>query len=136
MKKSYEPIQIILFLTALHSIIIGLFLIFSPNYFIEWFGFGNCNERFFRSQGGVFHIVISIAYLLALFNYTKNELLIWFILSVKLSASIFLLIYFIFVDSMVIILLSCITDFIIGILIYFAYLHYKVNLSNQVKDLK
>lgn len=117
--KKYFPA--LLWLIALHSFLVGLGLIFVPNTFLEYLGYGKCVENFFRTQGGVFHIAMAIGYSLAAYNSKKNECLVIFSIIVKFLATIFLFSYFIFINPLLVILLSGISDFIMGILILSFY---------------
>ncbi len=118
----------IMFLTGLHSFIVGVGLIFITNQLRSFFGFAPSPEQFFQTQGGVFHIVMSIAYFLGGYNQTKYKMLIWFSIIVKLCATFFLFTYFFLVNSSILILVSGVTDFIMFLLI-FTYFR-RINLDN------
>lgn len=121
---SVEPEKILsyfLYLVALHSFGVGLGLIFLPISVFAQIGFEQTFDRFFSSQGGVFHIVMAICYFLAGYDKIKFKELIMFSYVVKLIATVFLLTYFILISSKLLIFISCITDFLMGIIIFYLY---------------
>ncbi|MFO7524728.1 MAG: hypothetical protein R6W68_04700, partial [Ignavibacteriaceae bacterium] len=77
----------------------------------------NYSESFFRAQGGVFHIAMSIAYFMAGLNTGKSNRMIVFIIFVKFIAFIFLISYFLFVSDISLILLSAIGDGLMGLIL-------------------
>ena len=54
----------VLWLIAIHSICFGISLVVLPIPFIEFFGF-SLKEKFFADQGGVFHLIVAVAYIWA-----------------------------------------------------------------------
>jgi len=119
MKINKEYLKVVLLLTSLHSLFIGIGMIVLPNNIIEIFGFTELGGRFFRTQGGVFHIVMALGYFIASMDIANNARFIIFIILVKFCATVFLVIYYLFVDSVIVILLSGIVDFIIGLVIFY-----------------
>ena len=114
-------LSLLLYLTGIHSFIVGLGLIFLPLSIFEFLGFHHEVERFFPAQGGVFHLLMAVCYSSAAHNLLKNEQLVIFSVIVKSGATIFLLIYFIFIDPVALVFLSCVSDFTLGLLIYIFY---------------
>jgi hypothetical protein len=110
-----------LYLMCIHSVAVGIGLIFFPPSFLEIFGFTDYKESFFQAQGGVFHMAMSVAYLMAGINIYKSVRLIQFIIVVKLIAFVFLVFYFVFVLPAWLILLSGIGDGIMGAIILILY---------------
>ncbi len=109
-----------LFLVALHSFIVGINLILFPTEWMTEFGFAQISEQFFKIQGGVFHIVMAVAYTLAGWRPKEYKVLIIFSITAKFMATVFLFSYFFFVNSLITVLLSGIVDFFMGlILVYF-----------------
>ena len=97
---SYRKLLVItLWLIAFHSIGVGVGMILLPSEWIAYFNIVPSEHRFFITQGGVFHIVMAVAYGMAAINLVKNEVLITFSIIVKFCATVFLLIYFIFVNQ-------------------------------------
>ncbi len=114
---------IILWLIGIHSFIIGLCLIFLPAVYMPLFGFELCEFVFFRAQGGIFHLIMSVIYVWAAIYIDKTNVLIKITLLAKTMALIFLLIYYIFVDPVITILLSGITDGLMAIVVLVLYLN-------------
>ena len=110
----------ILWVIALHSIVFGLSLIILPIPVIEFFGF-RLEEKFFAVQGGVFHIVVSIAYIMAAFDSENSRKLIALSCSAKFMATIFLISYYFFVSRIFMVIFSGFADFIMGAAILFSY---------------
>lgn len=124
-------LSIILWLVALHSFFVGVGLIVMPLPAMEFLGFHFCADRFFPTQGGVFHIVMAIAYSLAALRTKRFECMILFSIIVKFSATIFLFIYYILVSQIWMVLLSGITDSLMAIAILWAHCSYKKKNQKQ-----
>ena len=129
LKNNLKLLKIILFLTALHSFCVGAGLIFIPAGFFAEFGYAEITENFFRAQGGVFHWVMVAAYLSAFLNPVKYKIMVQFSITAKFIATIFLISYYIFVDPIIVVLLSGAGDFAMGLCILF--LAHKNNLLNH-----
>ena len=114
----------ILCLVAVHSILMGLALIFQPAILMEWSGFKSGYERFFPAQGGVFHLLMAVAYLLGATDSRKYHFLIVFSVIVKAVATVFLIVYCITVEFKWIILVSGIGDGVMGMSIFIAFRRY------------
>lgn len=95
-------------------------MIFLDDAGIQYFGFRSGNA-FFQVQGGVFHLVMCSAYVLAATNLPKSRLIILFIILAKAIAFIYLLIYYFCIDSILVVLLSGILDGIMAVLAYSLY---------------
>ncbi len=106
-------------MVALHSLFVGIALMFLPAKYFVNFGYNEINENFFRAQGGIFHIVMVTAYLIAARDPIKNKIMVRFSFIAKMIATIFLIGYFLLVDSIFVVLLSGIGDFAMGAIIYF-----------------
>lgn len=113
----------VLWLVAMHSIGFGISLIVLPVSVIEFFGF-QLAEKFFAVQGGVFHIVVSLAYLMAALDLSRASKLIILSCTAKFMATIFLLSYYIFEKHIFMIVFSGIADFFMGLAILVLYLTY------------
>jgi hypothetical protein len=111
----------ILSLVAIHSFVVGCGLLFIPGEIMEVLGFRYVEERFFQSQGGAFHIIMSICYILPAINYNTNKNMVQFILFVKFFAAFFLHVYYFFVDSIDVVLFSACSDLVMAIVILFVY---------------
>ena len=124
----------VLWLVAVHSITIGLALITQPAVLMELAGFSSECERFFPAQGGVFHLLMAVAYLMGALNATKYHYLIIFAIFVKAVATFFLTIYCFTVEFKWVILLSGICDCTMGLMIFTAlqyYLHYQTRCNSN-----
>jgi hypothetical protein len=122
--------QWILWLIALHSIGFGIALIILPISVIEFFGF-RLTEKFFAVQGGVFHIVVSLAYIMAAKDPDDSKKLIILSCTAKFMATVFLLSYFFFVSHIFMVIFSGIADFLMGMAILVTYsLYLKSNENN------
>jgi len=77
---------IIVFLIALHSVLLGLAMVFQPTRTLELFGWNYQGPMFFPTQTGVFLALFGILFMAILFHRT----LAWFIVVVKTAAVVFL----------------------------------------------
>ena len=73
-------------LISLHSMAVGVFLLFLPDWSAAFGGWGQVEHRFFPRQGGAFHLVVAAGYLHEYLRYRGVTLLI----IAKLTAVIFL----------------------------------------------
>jgi hypothetical protein len=108
----------VLYLVALHSFITGLALVVHPALLMKLIGFDSICERFFPAQGGVFHILMAIAYTMGAVNVKKYHCLIVFAIIVKSGATLFLLVYCFTIEFKWIILLFGIGDGLMGLTIF------------------
>ena len=113
-----------LWILTAHSFFTGIFLIFLPAKFLTFFGFPEYPHTFFQIQGGVFHVVISIAYLIASLHPDKSKYLIYFIIIAKFIATFFLFTYFFLIASVWMLLLSAIVDGIMALGVLIGYQQY------------
>lgn len=107
---------------ALHSFGVFVGLVFFPSEWFEIFGYHPITEPFFRVQGGVFHLVMVVAYLLASQDPNNNRSLVVFSFSTKFIATLFLFLYFFLVDHILVVLLSGLGDFAMGCALLVFYL--------------
>lgn len=114
-----------MFLVTIHSLIVGIALIFSPSSIFEFFGYKRITEQFFHVQGGVFHLVMSMGYAIAALKPTRFEGVIIFSIAAKFTAVLFLTTYSIFIEFIPVVFLSGIGDLIMGILILILYKNFK-----------
>lgn len=124
----------VLWLVALHSIAMGLALIVQPTLLMKLSGFSPECERFFPAQGGVFHILMAVAYVMGATDIEKYHYLIVFSIIVKTLATLFLMVYCFAVEFKWIVLLSGIGDGVMGLIIFLAlenYLHLKTTYGNR-----
>lgn len=119
--NNLKYLKYFLWIVAIHSLAVGAGLIVMPVFMMEYLGFGICPERFFRAQGGVFHIAMAVGYAMAAYNPERFRGLVILSIIVKFIATIFLLTYFVFVSSIILILLSMVSDFFMGIIVLYLY---------------
>lgn len=118
-----------MWLVAIHSFSTGIGLIFLPAELFEKFGYNMISERFFAVQGGIFHIVMCIGYLMAAYGREKYEGVVHLSITAKLFATFFLLTYSFFVVWIWVVFLSGIFDLLMGVIIYTLYTKYKKSIS-------
>lgn len=132
MKLTTEKrLSLLLWFIAFHSLIVGIALIVMPAELIGFLGFNTNLERFFPSQGGVFHIAMSFAYALPAVNDDKYKHFIFFSIFVKLIATLFLIIYYFFVDAILLVLISGVTDFGMAAAIYLFFVLNKKSIKKE-----
>lgn len=119
--KAEKLLSVFLWLVALHSFLVGIGLIFLPTSAFEYLGFDPTFDRFFSTQGGVFHIAMAVCYAMAASDLIKYKQLIIFSIIVKFIATVFLFSYYLLISSQWMIIFSCVTDFIIGLLLLYLY---------------
>ena len=120
-KLLYRKIlQWILWLIAIHSICFGFALIVFPVNLIEIFGF-RLQEKFFADQGGVFHLIISAAYIMAAREPESSGRLIFLACLTKFTAAGFLVSYFLFENQIFMVFFSGVGDFLMGLAILLCY---------------
>jgi len=128
MKKSgSDPklrLSFVLWIMAAHSFLVGTGLIIQLPEVMEWFGFLPGHEKFFSAQGGVFHVVMAVGYALAALNSLRFRCLIQFSIFVKAAATLFLLFYYVFIDSITLVLISGIGDGVFGVALYLSFISY------------
>lgn len=119
--KTDKLLSVFLWLVALHSFFVGIGLIVLPTSYFELLGFTKTFDRFFSTQGGVFHIAMSVGYAIAAYDKLKFRQLIIFSTIVKFIATVFLITYFLFITSQWLVILSGISDLLMGVSILYLY---------------
>jgi hypothetical protein len=117
-KNVKKIFSLFLWLVSLHSFLVGIAMIFPPEIFMQAFEFLNVDEVFFRMQAGAFHILMSIIYGMAAINVDKFRNLVTVSIIAKMLATIFLIAFFILQEKIWIVLISGITDFMMGIILW------------------
>ncbi|OGU55363.1 MAG: hypothetical protein A2V66_04100 [Ignavibacteria bacterium RBG_13_36_8] len=128
MKSSLTPsriLSLLLWLVMFHSLAVGIGLIFMPVSWLPFFGFEPYARNFYQAQGGIFHIVMCVAYAMAALRFQKYECLIQFTIIAKFIAFAFLIIYYLSIDHIWMVLLSGLSDGTMGFLVLLAYKNYK-----------
>lgn len=118
-RDTYSALRLLLALIAVHSMLVGLGMIVMPAGIVKQLGFGICPDRFFPSQGGVFHIVLAVGYGIAAFDVLRFRCLVYYAAAVKAMATLFLFSYVLFVAPIPLVLLSGIGDFLMFLLLWF-----------------
>ncbi len=85
LSEMYERALIILI--ALHSIVVGVMLLFFPEWAVEFAGWSGADPIFFIRQAGVFHFVLAAGYLV---EYSRTQT-ITLLLIAKTTAFVFLI---------------------------------------------
>ena len=81
-------------------------------------------EHFFPTQGGVFHLLLFVVYLMGATHIEKYYYFIVFSIFVKAVATLFLTIYCFAAEFKWIIFLSGIGDGVMGLMIFWAFQYY------------
>ncbi len=110
-----------LLIVAAHTFGVVVVLIVAGDTIMEIFGFPHLESRFFQMQGGVFHLLVSYVYYKASTDPKRYEYLIVFSVVIKMTATVFLFLYYLFIESIVMVLLSGIIDFGMGLIILLLY---------------
>jgi CBS domain containing-hemolysin-like protein len=126
----------VLWLVAFHSLVMGLILILQPSVLMQFAGFGSDCGHFFPAQGGVFHLLIFVVYLMGAIHIEKYHYFIVFSIFVKAVATFFLTIYCFAVEFKWVILLSGIADGMMGLMIFTALQYYLHTKSRDSRDCK
>ena len=111
----------VLGLVAIHSLGMGLILISQPAVLMKFAGFNPDCDHFFPTQGGVFHLLMFVVYLMGATHIEKYHHFIVFSIFVKAVATFFLMIYCFAAEF---IFLSGIGDGVMGLMIFLAFQHY------------
>jgi len=85
LSETYE--RALIFLIALHSIIVGVMLLFFAEWAIDFAGWSGADPIFFIWQAGVFHFVLAAGYLV---EYSRTKT-ISLLLIAKTTAFVFLI---------------------------------------------
>lgn len=118
-------LTLIFWAVCLHSLAAGLGLILSGPAGLQRYGFALAGEPFFPVQGGVFHLVMALAYAMAARNPEEGRGLILLSISAKFTALLFLLTYYLFVDTISVVALSGVADGAMGVVMLLAYRSYR-----------
>lgn len=111
-------LSLFLWLVAAHSFVVGILLVVQPPALMRIMGFGVIIQPFFPCQGGVFHVIMSIAYIYGAIDIRKNRNLIVYAVIVKMAAAGFLFSYYVFMERLMIVLLSGAVDLGMGAVIW------------------
>jgi len=132
--RDFSPSQRLSFFmwaVAAHSIIVGIILIVHTPVLIKMIGFKAIHEPFFPCQGGVFHLVMAIAYIYGAMDIHKNRNMIIYAVIVKMTATLFLFSYYYFFERLWIIFLSGMMDFFMGAVTWGLLAHASIRSKTQ-----
>ena len=91
---------------------------------MKFAGFNPGCDHFFPTQGGVFHLLMFVVYLMGATHIEKYHHFIVFSIFVKAVATFFLMIYCFAAEFKWVIFLSGIGDGVMGLMIFLAFQHY------------
>jgi hypothetical protein len=124
----------LLWLFVIHTTCVAIGLIVLPGNYLIYFGLVGYQGRFFQVQAGVFHLVMGVAYLLAIYHGEKQPGLVYFAVIAKSMAFVFLLFYSIFMERSWIIILSGIGDGVMGLILLIIYRRLKQSVAQRSSD--
>ena len=110
-----------LWLIMFHSVGVGVSLIWHPTELLAYFGYAPCSEPFFPVQGGVFHIIMAAGYGVAAWDPWKFKYLVISAIVVKAMATIFLVVYWIFNTTLLVVLMSGLADGAMAVVLAILY---------------
>ncbi len=116
-----ERLRALLVMVALHSAGVGVGLILALPPVMTFMGFGTIHEPFFPAQGGVFHLVMTVAYLLPAAAPERYEPILVLVVATKMIATVFLFSFWLFVEPIWMVLFSGLTDLAMGLLVLWAW---------------
>jgi hypothetical protein len=112
---------VLMWLVALHSFLVGIGLIVLKPTAMPFFGLQPFVEKFFPVQGGVFHLIMCLIYLLGAVNPERFDNLIILAIIAKFMAAAFLILYYILGSQVWMVVLSAVADGLMGLVILLAY---------------
>ena len=115
----HEYLKFAIILISLHSLLLGITMLFFPLSFTEFFGFKSTETFFWQSQSGIFLIVLAIAYFLAYKELDRSRVLVHFIVLSKVLAVVFLMVHFVFLKAPYSIGLAAAGDALMGLCVLF-----------------
>ena len=124
-KNASHRLMLILWLVALHSAGVGMGLILHPDWLMLRTGYLPLNEPFFIVQGGVFHLLMAIAYAMAAWDLVRHRSLTLFSIIVKSAAALFLVLYWLLAARIAVVLASGVVDGLMALVIALAYVSWK-----------
>ncbi|MBN1552339.1 hypothetical protein JW979_12775 [bacterium] len=113
--KRFDKILIILI--TLHSVGVGIVLMFFPEWSAGFGGWGKLDYYFFIRQSGIFHLVLAMGYMLEYLKYNSVYLLV----TAKTTAFVFLIITWIFYSEPWAVPFSAIADGLMGLVVYIVH---------------
>jgi hypothetical protein len=128
-------LTVFLWLVTIHSSLVGLFLIFMPDSWLHFFGYTGYHRSFFQAQGGIFHLVMALIYGCAARNPVRERNLVILSICAKAVATVFLLSYYLLLETIWIVLLSAIGDGLMGLILFTSFVYFdKHRLAAEDKE--
>jgi len=121
LRNPSRRLRALLWILALHSLAVCIGLVLQPSSVLAQAGYQPVGEPFFPVQGGVFHLIMAVAYLLAASEPRRHLCLVQFSLIVKSVATVFLLAYWLFVSRIFAVLASGLVDGAMALALLWAY---------------
>jgi hypothetical protein len=106
--------RVLVVLIALHSLVVGVFLLFATEWGARFGGFGSVQPLFFPRQAGAFHFVVAAAYLIECFRYRGVSIL----LTTKSIAVVFLVLITLVDDVPWVVPISALGDALMGLAVF------------------
>jgi hypothetical protein len=118
---------------AIHSFLVGLFLIILPESWLTFFGYIGYRRTFFQVQGGVFHLVMALTYVCAARDPLREQTLLIISIFAKGFATVFLFLYYLLIETVWIVFVSAVGDVLMGTVILVSFIHLKKNMQPAEK---
>lgn len=115
----------LLWIFVVHTTLVALGLFLLPSQYLPFFGFQGYQGKFFQVQAGVFHLVMGVGYLLAIYHGEKEAWFVYFAVIGKSIAFFFLIIYFLFIEHIWVVIFSALTDAGMGVSLLLIYRRFK-----------
>ncbi len=131
-QRMFRFLILFLWLIALHSFIVGLFLILFPPGLLNRFGF-EVTEKFFPTQAGVFHLVMAAIYIFAVRRIKRCVDLVQLSIFIKFLAAIFLFSYYFFIESIALVILSGAGDLLMGMILLILFIRSGLSQNNNAE---
>ncbi|MCZ7556046.1 MAG: hypothetical protein M5R41_06555 [Bacteroidia bacterium] len=118
-------LRLALLLMALHSSLTGIGLLAQPDFLLRWGGWGEVQQTFFPAQGGVFHILMAVLYVMASRLGAARETLIRLTILVKSVAALFLIVYYAGVEAIWLVGASGVGDALMAVAVFVLWMKEK-----------
>ncbi len=132
-QRMFRFLIVFLWLIALHSFIVGLFLILFPPHLLNRFGF-EVTEKFFPTQAGVFHLVMAAIYIFAIRRIKRCVDLVHLSIFIKFLAAIFLFSYYFFIEGIGLVILSGAGDLLMGLILLILFIRSGLSQNNNAGE--
>lgn len=120
-----------LWIVALHSFLVGLYLILFPPRLLNAFGF-EVTEKFFPTYAGVFHLVMASICIFALRRLTRCTDLVELSIFIKFLVALSLFVYYFSISKNATVILTGIAELFMGIILLFLLI--RTGLTKKDKD--